>query len=258
MNIVIIGSGNVAAVVGRKLKAAGHHILQIISRNAAAASALAYEWDTESANYMSLLNKTADIYLIAVSDNAIKDIISDLKLPGKVVAHTAASVPKEILKNVSQHYGVFYPLQSLRKEMNSLPDIPVFYDGSDDLAKMKLEQVANSISSQPSLVAGDEQRIKLHVAAVVVSNFVNHLYILAEEYCKKEGIDFRQLLPLIQETALRIKDVPPKEVQTGPAIRYDKETIQKHIELLKDHPQLKNIYVLLTESIQFHTFASIQ
>lgn len=250
MNIVIIGSGNVAAVAGRKLKAAGHQILQIMGRNAAAASALAYEWDTESANYMSLLNRTADVYLIAVSDDAIKEIISGLQLPGKVVAHTAASVPKEILKNVSQHYGVFYPLQSLRKERTELPDIPVFFDGNDEIAKMKLEQLANSISSQPSLVAGDELRIKLHVAAVVVSNFVNHLYTLAEEYCRKEGIDFRQLLPLIEETALRIKEVSPKEVQTGPAIRHDRETIQKHIEILKTHPQLKNIYVLLTESIQ--------
>jgi predicted short-subunit dehydrogenase-like oxidoreductase (DUF2520 family) len=250
MNIVIIGSGNVAAVLGRKLKAAGHNIMQIMSRNASAASVLAYEWDTESANYMSLLNKTADVYLIAVSDDAISDIATGLHLPGKVVAHTAASVPKEAIKNITQHYGVFYPLQSLRKEMNDLPDIPVFYDGSDAVAKQKLEQLANSISSQPAVIAGDEQRLKLHVAAVIVNNFVNHLYTLAEEYCKKEGIDFRQLLPLIEETASRIKEVLPNEVQTGPAIRHDKETIQKHLELLKDHPQLKNLYVILTESIQ--------
>ena len=92
--------------------------------------------------------------------------------------------------------------------------------------------------------------MKLHVAAVVVSNFTNHLYTLAEDYCLKEGLDFKQLLPLIEETALRIKNTSPKLAQTGPAIRHDKETIQKHIELLKNHPQLKNLYVLLTESIQ--------
>jgi predicted short-subunit dehydrogenase-like oxidoreductase (DUF2520 family) len=90
------------------------------------------------------------------------------------------------------------------------------------------------------------------VAAVVVSNFVNHLYSLAEDYCRKEGLDFKQLLPLIEETASRLKDTLPNEAQTGPAIRHDSETIQKHLELLKTHPQLKNIYVLLTESIQ-HT-----
>jgi predicted short-subunit dehydrogenase-like oxidoreductase (DUF2520 family) len=250
MDIVIIGSGNVAAVLGRKFKAAGHTISQIYSRNNVAASALAYEFDTESTNYKSMIHKTADVYLIAVTDDAINDVVTELRLPGKVVAHTAASVPKEILKTVTDHYGVFYPLQSLRKEMTDLPDIPIFFDGSDDIAKMKLESLAHSIAKVKVVQANDNDRLKLHVAAVVVSNFTNHLYVLAEEYCLKEGLDFKQLLPLIDETALRIKNTSPKLAQTGPAIRHDKETIQKHIELLKNHPQLKNLYVLLTESIQ--------
>ena len=252
MEIVIIGSGNVAAVLGRKFVAAGHHILQIVSRNASAASALAYEWDTESSNYMSVLNRNADVYLIAVSDKAITEVIAGLKLPGKVVVHTAASVPKEILKTVTDHYGVIYPLQSLRKEMNSLPDIPLYFDGSDVATRNTLEALANSVSYQHAVVADDQQRLKLHVAAVVVSNFVNHLYVLAEEYCKSEGLSFKQLLPLIEETALRIREVSPRQAQTGPAIRHDGETLQKHLEILKDHPALKNIYLLLTESIQQH------
>jgi len=250
MDIVIIGSGNVAAVLGRKFKAAGHHILQIYSRNASAASQLAYEWDTESTNYKSLINPYADIYIVAVTDDAIDDISKDLLLPGKVVAHTAASVPKEVLKNVTSHYGVFYPLQSLRKEMTIVPDVPVFFDGSDETSRKKLEALARSISSENVTEAGDDARLKLHAAAVVVSNFTNHLYQLAEDYCNKEGLDFKQLLPLIEETALRLKTISPAAVQTGPAIRHDKETIQKHLGLLKDHPQLKNIYLLLTESIQ--------
>src|SRR5262245_16939895 len=124
MDIVIIGSGNVASVLGRKFVAAGHKIIQVISRNASAASQLAYEWDTESANYMTLINRQADVYLVAVSDNALPEVVADLKLPGKVVAHTAGSVSKDALKNVTAHYGVFYPLQSIRKDISYLPDIP--------------------------------------------------------------------------------------------------------------------------------------
>lgn len=251
MDIVIIGSGNVASVLGRKFKAAGHKILQVVSRNASAATKLAYEWDTESTNYISLINKKADFYLVAVTDDAIQQIVSELKLPAKkVVAHTAASVSKDILKPVAEHYGVFYPLQSLRKEIKTLPDVPVFFDGNDAVAKKLLEDLAHSIAREKVAAAGDDARMKLHIAAVIVSNFTNHLYALAEEYCRKEGLDFRQLLPLIEETTLRIKTVSPKQAQTGPAIRHDKETLHKHIELLKDHPQLKNIYILLTESIQ--------
>jgi len=251
MDIVIIGSGNVASVLGRKFKAAGHHILQVVSRNASVASKLAYEWDTESTNYISLVNRKADVYLIAVSDDAIPKIISELKLPAKkVVAHTAGSVSKDILRNVSDHFGVFYPLQSLRKEMTTLPDMPVFFDGNDEVSKKTLETLAQSIAAEKVTEAGDDARMKLHLAAVIVNNFTNHLYSLAEEYCKNEGLDFKQFLPLIEETTLRIKTVSPKQSQTGPAIRQDKETLHKHLELLKDHPQLKNIYLLLTESIQ--------
>jgi predicted short-subunit dehydrogenase-like oxidoreductase (DUF2520 family) len=250
MEIVIIGSGNVAAVLGRKFKAAGHHILQIIGRNASAASELAYEWNTVSSNYLSAVNRNAEVYLIAVTDDAIIEVIKELKLPGKVVAHTAASVPMEVLKKVTNHYGVFYPLQSLRKDTKVLPEIPVFWEGSDETAKTKLEALAHSISKEKVAEAGDDTRLKLHVAAVFVSNFTNHLYILAEEYCRKEGIDFKQLLPLIEETAARIKDISPKLVQTGPALRHDDETIQKHLALLEKYPQLKKIYQLLSESIR--------
>jgi len=250
MNIVIIGSGNTAAILGRKFKRAGHEILQVVSRNASAASELAYEWNTESANYLTLLNKTADVYIVAVSDNAVKEIAAELKLPGKVVAHTAAAVPADVLKSVTEHYGVFYPLQSLRKEMDRLPDIPVYVDGHDNVSQRMLQQLALSVSNYPPVEAGDDQRLKLHVAAVIVNNFVNHLFVLAEEYCKREGIEFSQLIPLIDETISRIKEISPREAQTGPAIRHDENTIKKHLDVLAAHPELKKIYLTLTSSIQ--------
>lgn len=135
MNIIIIGTGNTATVLSRKMKNAGHHIIQVFGRDASAASKLAYELDTESTNYWSVIKKDADVYLIAVSDNAISEVAKHLHVPGKVVAHTAASVSKDILKKSSHHYGVFYPLQSLRKDREGSPEIPIFVDASDDKAK---------------------------------------------------------------------------------------------------------------------------
>lgn len=250
MDIVIIGSGNVASVLGRKFKAAGHDISQVVSRNASAATRLAYELDTESTNYPSIIKRNADVYLIAVSDDAIPVVAADIKLPGKIVAHTAASVNMDVLKPITNHYGVFYPLQSLRKEDLDPPVAPIFFDGSDEVTRKKLEALANSISPQHVGQAGDNARMKLHVAAVFVNNFTNHLYALAEGYCKKEGIDFKELIPLIEETSSRVKEMSPSGTQTGPAIRHDNETIQKHLALLASHPQLKKVYELLTASIQ--------
>jgi predicted short-subunit dehydrogenase-like oxidoreductase (DUF2520 family) len=250
MNIVIIGTGNAATVLGKKFKEAGHRIVQVFGRDASAASKLAYQFDTESTNYWSVIRKDADFYLVAVADDAIIDVAKHVHVPGKLLAHTAASVGKDVLKSMSHHYGVFYPLQSLRKELSELPDIPVFVDASDELARKKLEQLAHSISKEKVTVAGDKERLKLHVAAVIASNFTNHLYKLAEDYCKNEGLDFNQLIPLIEETAQRLKTMSPVAAQTGPAIRHDDATIQQHLIILEKYPHLKKIYEVMTESIQ--------
>ena len=250
MNIIIIGTGNTATVLSRKMKNAGHHIIQVFGRDASAASKLAYELDTESTNYWSVIKKDADVYLIAVSDNAISEVAKHLHVPGKVVAHTAASVSKDILKKSSHHYGVFYPLKSLRKDREGSPEIPIFTDASDDKAKKILESLAHSISGERVAEANDDARLKLHIAAVIVSNFTNYLYVMAEDYCWKEKIDFNQLLPLIEETAERVKTISPRQAQTGPALRHDIETIKKHLDLLQAHPQLKKLYEFMTENIQ--------
>lgn len=249
MQIVIIGSGNVAAVLGRKFRAAGHEIVQIVSRNAKAASELAYEWDTVSTNYLSAIDRQAEVYIIAVPDDAIDEVVQDLQLKGKVVAHTAASVSKEVLRHVTDHYGVFYPLQSLRKERTELPDTPLFVEGSDEKAQRVLENLAASISPEHVHTASADDRAKLHLAAVLVGNFTNYLYAQAEAYCKKEGVRFEELYPLITETALRVKTASPATTQTGPAIRMDKDTINKHLAMLEQHPRLKELYAFLTESI---------
>ncbi len=249
MNIVLIGTGNTASVLGRKLKAAGHTIMQIFGRDAAAASELAYILDSESTNYWSVVTREADIYLLAVSDIAIEELVQELHLPAKTVVHTAASVSKGVLEAASTHHGVFYPLQSLVKTSARLPDIPVIIDASDEATLQLLEDLGASISTQV-VEANDEERIKLHLAAVFCNNFVNHLYTLAEKYCRDEGLDFGLLLPLIQETSTRVVNVAPAGAQTGPALRRDEATIDRHLQLLQAHPRLKDFYLLFTKSIQ--------
>ncbi|HYC40273.1 MAG TPA: F420-dependent NADP oxidoreductase [Chitinophagaceae bacterium] len=250
MDLVLIGSGNVAAVLGRKFIAAGHHILQIVGRNASAASELAYEWDTVSTNYLSAINRSADVYLIAVPDDQVKEVAKDLQLPDRVVAHTAASVSMNVLAAVTPHHGVFYPLQSLRRDMTVIPEIPIFFQGSDALARRRLEKLAFSISGRQAKEIDEDHRSRLHVAAVTVNNFTNHLFALAEDYCRKEGLEFRHLLPLIEETITRLRQYSPAALQTGPAVRHDDDTVRKHLEILNAHPRLKKIYQVFTESIR--------
>lgn len=248
MEIVIIGTGNTASILGRKLKAAGHNIVQIFGRNGAAASELAYQLDCESTTYWSVVVKTADIYLLAVSDIAIEEVLNELQFTDKTVVHTAAAVSKNILSRVSEHYGVLYPLQSLKSGTPHLPETPIIIDASNEATLQQLDTLAHTISHNVK-EGNDEERLKLHVAAVFCNNFVNHLYQLMERYCREENIDFNLLKPLIQETATRIEAISPAVAQTGPAIRHDTATIDKHMQLLQKYPQLKQFYQLFTQSI---------
>jgi predicted short-subunit dehydrogenase-like oxidoreductase (DUF2520 family) len=249
MDIVIIGTGNTATVLGKKMKAAGHQISQVFGRDPHRASELAYALDTESANYSSIIYKKADLYLVTVSDRSIEEVLNDLQLGDRPIAHTAGSVSLEVLRPYTSAYGVFYPLQSLKKEVGELPDIPILIDANNPSTRYLLSALAHSIS--PLVIeAGDELRFKVHMAAVFCNNFVNHIYFLMERYCAEQGIDFRLLIPLIQETGRRLNHTTPAHTQTGPASRKDTATLEKHLLLLENQPELKELYQLFTQSIQ--------
>jgi len=248
MKIVIIGSGNVATALGRLFVKNNHEIIQVVSRNVDHAKVLANELNCPFIDDSGIIDRSADLYLIAISDGALYSLNNKIHLEKKLVLHTAGSVPKNVLKDISVNYGVLYPLQSLRKEVNSQNDIPFLIDGSSEETLTMIEDFAKSISMNVEK-ASDDKRLKLHVAAVVVSNFTNHLFALAEDFCSKENIDFKLLAPLIKETADRTATLSPAEMQTGPAVRNDVFTLDKHLQLLANHPKLKYVYLKLTDSI---------
>ncbi|MEJ7768710.1 MAG: DUF2520 domain-containing protein [Chitinophagaceae bacterium] len=253
MRIVIIGTGNTATVMGRLLKKAQLEIVQVFGNNITRAEVLAKELASLPCSTWDAINKEADLYLVAITDTAIYELGRHLSLGNQVVLHTAGSVQMEVLKGISNHYGVLYPLQSLRKEMAVLTHVPLLVNASDDETLKIVLRVAQQISSQVSVV-NDEMRLKLHLAAVCMNNFCNHLYEIAEDFCSKENVDFKLLLPLAVETARRIELVSPSQVITGPAIRNDQLTISRHLQILQSYPSFYKVYEELTNSIRiFHS-----
>ncbi len=249
MKIVIIGVGNTATVLGRKLSAAGHEILQVMGRSGAHAAVLASTLGCSYTCNPAEINPEGEVYLAAVTDSALGHLGETLCLPGKLIVHTAGSVPGHVLRPVSGRYGVFYPLQSLRKEMDTIPEIPILVDGVSEDIRNLLFGLALTITDQV-IFASDLVREKLHVAATLANNFTNHLYTLAAQYCQGESIDFALLYPLIKETAGRISHLSPMDVQTGPAVRRDQLTIEKHINLLQGYGYTRELYIQMTENIR--------
>jgi predicted short-subunit dehydrogenase-like oxidoreductase (DUF2520 family) len=252
MNVVIVGTGNVAYALGEKICKSEHDLLQVAGRNALAAEKIGRHLQVAFTGSLANLERKADLYIIAISDASLQTVGDWLQLEKKLVVHTAGSVSIEVLKKVSTNYGVLYPLQSFRSGMKLPEEIPFVVDGNtaDDLTLIK--DFASSLSSRIE-VADDLTRKKIHLAAVFVNNFSNHLYALAEKYCEAESLPFDLLLPLIFQTAERIRQSRAKDSQTGPALRNDEATISNHIQLLKDYPKLKKIYEMMTEDIrEFH------
>jgi len=244
IKVVILGGGNVAFhLTAHFLKNKDIQIVQVYNRSIAKIEYLKKQ--TSITNKLNEL-KEADIYIISVADNAIAAISSQLNFKNKLVVHTSGSVAISELKSTSNK-GVFYPLQSFSKEQNiNFLEIPMCIEAETDSNFKLLETLAKSISNNIYPI-NSEQRKGLHIAAVFVNNFVNHLYQIGNEICIKNEISFRILHPLIKETANKIISLTPLNAQTGPAKRNDTKTIKKHEAMLPLNQQ--EIYTLLTKSI---------
>jgi len=247
--IVLIGAGNLGTRVSLELHNHGADIIQVYNRNVISALTLSKLIGCSYVTQTEMINPNADIYLIAISDVAISKLLNEINFNNKLVAHTAGSISIEELKNCSTNYGVFYPLQTFSKYRDiDFSQVPFCIEANTPENEQILVDLASVISNDVRIISS-EQRKQLHLAAVFACNFTNHLYSIAAEIVKQNDLPFDILIPLISETASKIKNIPPIEAQTGPAIRNDKNIIEEHMKMLDLNPRLGKIYKLLSESI---------
>ena len=237
-----------ATVLGRKLLHSGHTIHQVYNRTKSRAASLATELSAEA---VEEIGDSADMHIVAVADDALRTINDWLKPVNGFIVHTSGSVSIDVLKDLSADYGVLWPLQSIHRETPVAPVLPVLFDANNPWNKMKLKGFAQSFADSVA-EANDEERLKLHLAAVATNNFSNYIFTLVERFCIAEGVDFKLLLPLLAETVSRMQDTSPSLLQTGPAARNDLSTIEKHKGILSDHQELFDVYDFFTERIKKH------
>ncbi|QNL48420.1 DUF2520 domain-containing protein [Olivibacter sp. SDN3] len=249
MDIVILGSGNVATHLAYALKKAQYHIRQVYSPNFSHAKHLADGIGAEPLDDLRYVTSEADVYLIAVKDEAIESVAAALRLRNKILLHTSGSTDINVLTPFSSCYGVIYPLQTISKEVElDFTKVPLILEFSDPETKAELMNLAFKLS--PLIYEyNSEQRRCLHLGAVIACNFSNYLYAIAHDFLTEKKVDFNLLRPLIVETANKAQDHNPKDVQTGPAVRNDQQIIDKHINLLQQHEDWQRVYRLLSEGI---------
>jgi predicted short-subunit dehydrogenase-like oxidoreductase (DUF2520 family) len=253
MKIVLIGAGKVAGSLGRIFVQHGHQILQVMNRTAERGAPLARELGAGFSDQFAAISPDADLYVVALADRALPELMLKWQLNNQLVVHTAGTLPITVLQGVSPRFGVLYPLQSLTGKIPVSGSVPFLIQAAhpDDLAQ--LMELVHSVGSSCQVVT-DQQRLRMHVSAVWVNNFPNLMFSIAYRLCQEHQLSFELLLPLIRETVLRMD--PDKEPardpfywQTGPAMREDLTTIRRHLELMNPHPDWKDLYEHLTEEI---------
>ena len=234
--IVFIGAGNLATNLAKALYQNGFRIVQVYSRTKEAACALAQAVEAGYTTELSEVSKDARLYIVSLKEDAL-------------LVHTAGSIPMNVWEGKTSRYGVFYPMQTFSKQREVDFRVVPFFIESNSSEDTELLKAIASVLSEKVYEATSEQRRSLHLAAVFTCNFTNHMYALASELLKKYDLPFNAMLPLIDETARKVHELEPKQAQTGPAVRYDENVINKHLEMLAGEPEMQELYRLVSESI---------
>ena len=249
-SFVSIGAGNVATHLCTGLSEKGFRLKQVYSRSYDSCQALTSRLMAESTTSVEGIVPDADFYLVSLPDDVIPSVLSKLEVKDKLILHTAGSIGLEVFQHRFQHYGVLYPLQTFSKSRPlDISKIPFFVEGCDTETTNSILEIAGKLSDV--VFQSDSQTRKwLHIAAVFASNFTNFMFTSAHDMLIKENIDFNLLYPLMEETLRKAQSGNPARGQTGPAIRRDTNTMQEHIKLLSNRPDLQKIYTFISNNIQ--------
>ena len=251
MKVTLIGAGNLATQLGKSLKKAGVIISQVYSRTEDSARTLGELLEAEWLTDIKALRDEADIYIFSVKDSVLCELISEVcKSRGdKLFLHTAGSMPMSCFEGKALHYGVFYPMQTFSKTKDvDFERIPVFIEGNSIETEDVIRSLANKLTQRVIRLSSADRKY-LHLAAVWACNFTNYCYTVASDILGEHGIPFDVMLPLINETTEKIQKISPKEAQTGPAVREDRNVMSKQLELMNGKEDLQELYKILSKGI---------
>jgi predicted short-subunit dehydrogenase-like oxidoreductase (DUF2520 family) len=248
-NISFAGAGRVAGALCREMYHSGYRIDLIVSESENNGRSLS---DSCKASWSTSLQfpDSTDIIIVSVPDHRLENVLNKIRCrPETLVAHTAGSIGIDIFPEHIKRKGILYPLQTFSKERKvDFKNLPFLLESSDIKSSEILENIAESLGGKVCLI-DFEHRKMLHLAAVFVCNFTNHLITQGKDVVLKSGCSFDLLSPIIKETFLKAIENGPENSQTGPASRNDQNTIEKHLELLSFSPDLQRIYREMTVSI---------
>lgn len=249
-SVVILGAGHVAWHFAHHLQSAGIEVRQIYNRTQRKAESLAGEIGATAAHTPESIDRTADLYLMAISDDALENVADELRLNNQLLVHMAGSVSLDILSGKARQWGVLYPLMSFtRGQSLDLGEVPFFIEAGDSESLERLAELAGKLSRRVYQM-DSQHRARLHLAAVIASNFSNHMLTLAEKILHEDHLSVDLLGPIMTETLKKAMNISPAKAQSGPAIRGNSAVIGRHLAMLNDDRITQELYRIISESIR--------
>ncbi|MDR1500400.1 MAG: DUF2520 domain-containing protein [Tannerellaceae bacterium] len=249
MKIVFIGAGNLASSVSLEMQRVGMTIVQVFSLTAPHAEDLARRLNCGWTTSTDGITGDADLYIFAVPDGALTGVINSVKPNGGLWVHTSGSMPMSVFEGHAARYGAFYPVQTFtRGRRVELDGAPIFLETADPSDMVMLRKIAIALTGN-AREADSVMRRHIHLAAVFACNFSNHMYAVAARLLEREGLSYDVLLPLIGETAAKVKSLPPLDAQTGPASRGDNDVMEAHLDMLEGDKEIRAIYKVISDNI---------
>jgi predicted short-subunit dehydrogenase-like oxidoreductase (DUF2520 family) len=247
--VVILGAGRLAVNLSIAIHMKGYAITEVYNRTASKGISLARRIGSKYVQQPEMISTDADLYILAVSDAAIPDLLSRISISGRLIVHTSGTVEMDILKKVSPDYGVVYPPQTFTgRKLLGFRKVPLCIEANSEKNLALLRTFAESLSENVYTIGSRQRRI-LHLSAVFAGNFTNFMIAVSQELLLENGMDFKILEPIIRQTAGNASSGDVFKLQTGPAVREDMQTIAEHLELLSNHPGYRDIYELITRNI---------
>lgn len=253
--LVLVGAGSLATSLALALQGnpTAGELVQIYSPGGKSARMLAERLGgtVEVATTLQEIRLDATGYLLAVPDSALEEVVTVLgsRTEGFLV-HCSGATPLEVLASRHRFSGVLYPLSTFSRErVVPMADVPLYLEVADEALAERLEGLARALSPQYTW-ATSEQRLALHLGAVIACNFSNHLIATAEELLQRYDLPPKALLPLLEEMLAKLHVLPAEVAQTGPARRGDEVTLQRHRALLGEDDELRGLYDLFSRRIR--------
>jgi predicted short-subunit dehydrogenase-like oxidoreductase (DUF2520 family) len=252
LKISIIGSGNLAWHLARKLEDNGHIVNDVYSLNPKNAEKLTSRlYDAKVKLDLDYSDSPSELFILCISDSAIESVVSEIILPDDaILVHTSGAMPiSKLAYSATDNIGVFYPLQTFSKDRKvNWKGIPILIEGENKTTELRLLRLAENISGN-TVKSNSEQRRIIHLAAVFASNFTNYMLCISDEILESGNLDFELLKPLIVETINKSLELGPHNAQTGPARRGDLPSLENHLKLLNGRPSEEAIYSLVSQAI---------